>query len=265
MKYISNSRHFLVLLAFAVMFSGVSATHGQSEDFRMQTSVFVGNSSAPAVSSLTMFNGTTIYDFIENESEFGEITVFDVKRGRFVLLDPHRKVKTTLTKDFLVQFLDQVLSQTSSTALTKYVQPKLQYEFNLSMKTVRVTSDHLTYQATGISPKFDSSIQRYRHFADWVARLNSTRIGNLPPYSRFELNRLMAKQKLLPKSIKRTLMLDEVGLRKQIVRSEHVINWQLTNTDRKRISQTGDQMATFKEVSADEFWQLKTKAVQSNR
>jgi hypothetical protein len=265
MKYISNSRHFLVLLAFAVMFSGVSATHGQSEDFRMQTSVFVGNSSAPAVSSLTMFNGTTIYDFIENESEFGEITVFDVKRGRFVLLDPHRKVKTTLTKDFLVQFLDQVLSQTSSTALTKYVQPKLQYEFNLSMKTVRVTSDHLTYQATGISPKFDSSIQRYRHFADWVARLNSTRIGNLPPYSRFELNRLMAKQKLMPKSIKRTLMLDEVGLRKQIVRSEHAINWQLTNTDRKRISQTGDQMATFKEVSADEFWQLKTKAVQSNR
>jgi hypothetical protein len=265
MKYISNSHRFLVLLALAVMFGVASATHGQSEDFRMQTSVFVGNSSAPAVSSLTMFNGTTIYDFIENESEFGEITVFDVKRGRFVLLDPHRKVKTTLTKDFLVQFLDQVLSQTSSTALTKYVQPKLQYEFNLSMKTVRVTSDHLTYQATGISPKFDSSIQRYRHFADWVARLNSTRIGNLPPYSRFELNRLMAKQKLLPKSIKRTLMLDEVGLRKQIVRSEHVINWQLTNTDRKRISQTGDQMATFKEVSADEFWQLKTKAVQSNR
>jgi hypothetical protein len=265
MKYISNSHRFLVLLALAVMFGVASATHGQSEDFRMQTSVFVGNNSVPAVSSLTMFTGTTIYDFIENESEFGEITVFDVKRGRFVLLDPHRKVKTTLTKDFLVQFLDQVLSQTSSTALTKYVQPKLQYEFNLSMKTVRVTSDHLTYQATGISPKFDSSIQRYRHFADWVARLNSTRIGNLPPYSRFELNRLMAKQKLLPKSIKRTLMLDEVGLRKQIVRSEHVINWQLTNTDRKRISQTGDQMATFKEVSADEFWQLKTKAVQSNR
>ena len=265
MKYFSNSRHFPVLLALAVMFGVASATHGQSEDFRMQTSVFVGNNSAPAVSSLTMFNGTTIYDFIENESEFGEITVFDVKRGRFVLLDPQRKVKTILTKDFLVQFLDQVLSQTSSTALTKYVQPKLQYEFNLSTKTVRVTSDHLTYQATGISPKFDSSIQRYRHFADWVARLNSTRIGNLPPYSRFELNRLMAKQKLMPKSIKRTLMLDEVGLRKQIVRSEHVINWLLTNTDRKRISQTGDQMATFKEVSADEFWQLKTQAAQSNR
>ena len=265
MKRTSTSHRFSVLLTLAVMFGVATATHGQSEDFRMQTSVFVGNNSAPAVSSLTMFNGTTIYDFIENESEFGEITVFDVKRGRFVLLDPQRKVKTILTKDFLVQFLDQVLSQTSSTALTKYVQPKLQYEFNLSMKTVRVTSDHLTYQATGISPKFDSSIQRYRHFADWVARLNSTRIGNLPPYSRFELNRLMAKQKLLPKSIKRTLMLDEVGLRKQIVRSEHVINWQLTNTDRKRISQTGDQMASFKEVSADEFWQLKTQAAQSNR
>lgn len=265
MKYFSNNYRFSVLLALAAMFSIASATQGQSEDFRMQTSVFVGNNAEPAVSSLTMFNGTTIYDFIENESEFGEITVFDVKRGRFVLLDPQRKVKTTLTKDFLIQFLDQVLSQTSSTALSNYVQPKLQHEINLSTKTVRVTSDHLTYQATGIAPKYDSAIQRYRHFADWVARLNSTRIGNLPPYSRFELNRLMAKQKLMPKSIKRTLMLDEVGLRKQIVRSEHTINWQLTNTDRKRMSKTGDQMAIFKEVSADEFWQLKTQSAQNNK
>ena len=265
MTYFSKTHRFSVLLALIVMIGSVSVTHGQSEDFRMQTSVFVGNNSAAAVSSLTMFNGTTIYDFIENESEFGEITVFDVKRGRFVLLDPQRKIKTTLTKDFLVRFLDQVLSQTSNTALTKYVQPKLQHEFNLSTKTVRVMSEHLTYQATGIAPKFDSAIQRYRHFADWVARLNSTRIGNLPPYSRFELNRLMAKQKLMPKSIVRTLMLDEVGLRKQTVRSEHTINWQLTNTDRKRISNTGDQMAIFKEVSADEFWQLKTQAVLNNQ
>ena len=265
MTYFSKTHRFSVLLALVVMIGSASVTHGQSEDFRMQTSVFVGNNSAAAVSSLTMFNGTTIYDFIENESEFGEITVFDVKRGRFVLLDPQRKIKTTLTKDFLVRFLDQVLSQTSNTALTKYVQQKLQHEFNLSTKTVRVMSEHLTYQATGIAPKFDSAIQRYRHFADWVARLNSTRIGNLPPYSRFELNRLMAKQKLMPKSIVRTLMLDEVGLRKQTVRSEHTINWQLTNTDRKRISNTGDQMAIFKEVSADEFWQLKTQAVLNNQ
>ena len=265
MTYFSKTHRFSVLLALVVMINSASMTHNQSEDFRMQTSVFVGNNSAAAVSSLTMFNGTTIYDFIENESEFGEITVFDVKRGRFVLLDPQRKIKTTLTKDFLVRFLDQVLSQTSNTALTKYVQPKLQHEFNLSTKTVRVMSEHLTYQATGIAPKFDSAIQRYRHFADWVARLNSTRIGNLPPYSRFELNRLMAKQKLMPKSIVRTLMLDEVGLRKQTVRSEHTINWQLTNTDRKRISNTGDQMAIFKEVSADEFWQLKTQAVLNNQ
>ena len=117
MKYFSTNLRFSVLLALPAMFSIASATQGQSEDFRMQTSVFVGNNAEPAVSSLTMFNGTTIYDFIENESEFGEITVFDVKRGRFVLLNPQRKVKTTLTKDFLVQFLDQVLSQTSSTCL----------------------------------------------------------------------------------------------------------------------------------------------------
>ena len=67
MKYFSKTYRFSVLMALTAMFSIASATQGQSEDFRMQTSVFVGNNAVPAVSSLTMFNGTTIYDFIEND------------------------------------------------------------------------------------------------------------------------------------------------------------------------------------------------------
>ena len=69
----------------------------------------------------------------------------------------------------------------------------------------------------------------------------------------------MAEQRLMPKTIQRTVMLDRVGLRKQVVRSEHSIHWQLTNSDRKRISSTGNLMAGCKEVPINEFWQTQSQ------
>lgn len=232
----------------------------QANDFRMETEVFIEGDSQPKAKSLTLFTGNTVYDFLSGEQVQREITVFDVSRGRFVLIDAERKLKTTLTKDYLINFLEQVKSQASDDVVSRFVNPKLDQKFNPSTQTVTVSSDHLTYQATGTPAKWDPAIQKYRHFADWIARLNSTRIGNLPPYSRFELNRVMAKQKLMPKTIQRTVMLDRVGLRKQVVRSEHSIHWQLTNTDRKRISSTGNLMAECREVSVNEFRQTQTQA-----
>ncbi|MDB4862905.1 MAG: hypothetical protein ACJZ8Y_00790 [Pirellulaceae bacterium] len=245
----------LILFAVAVSFPPFV----QANDFRMETEVFIEGDSHPAATSLTLFSGTTVYDFLSDDSAHGDITVFDVRRGRFVLIDTQRKLKTTLTKDYLIKFLEQVKSQASEDVVTRFVSPKLAQKFNPSTKTVTVSSDHLTYQAVGISAKWDPAIQQYRHFADWIARLNSTRIGNLPPYSRFELNRVMAEQRLMPKTIQRTVMLDRVGLRKQVVRSEHSIHWQLTNSDRKRISSTGNLMAGCKEVPINEFWQTQSQ------
>ena len=246
-----------ILMLFTFGVSLPSFVH--ANEFRMETNVFIEGNSDPAATSLTLFTGNAVYDFLSDDSAHGDITVFDVRRGRFVLIDTQRKLKTTLTKDDLIKFLEQVKSQASEDVVSRFVSPKLTQKFNPSTKTVTVSSDHLTYQAVGISAKWDPAIQQYRHFADWIARLNSTRIGNLPPYSRFELNRVMAEQKLIPKTVQRTVMLDRVGLRKQVVRSEHNIHWQLTNSDRKRISSAGNLMAGCKEVSVNEFWQTRSQ------
>ena len=246
-----------ILMLFTFGVSLASFVH--ANEFRMETEVFIEGNSHPAATSLTLFTGNAVYDFLSDDRAHGDITVFDVRRGRFVLIDTQRKLKTTLTKDDLIKFLEQVKSQASEDVVSRFVSPKLTQKFNPSTKTVTVSSDHLTYQAVGISAKWDPAIQQYRHFADWIARLNSTRIGNLPPYSRFELNRVMAEQKLMPKTVQRTVMLDRVGLRKQVVRSEHSIHWQLTNSDRKRISSAGNLMAGCKEVSVNEFWQTRSQ------
>ena len=154
-------RYCPAILLLLTFLSSSGVLQGENEDFRIQTTVHVGSSSSASVNSLTLFNSATIYDFLDHGMDQSDITVFDITRGRFVLLDPQRRVKTTLTKDFLIRFLEQIRSQTSSTALANYVQPKLEHEFNPVTKTVRVSSDYLTYQATGITPKFDSAVQRY--------------------------------------------------------------------------------------------------------
>ena len=250
----------LYCLAALVASMATTPLFAQANDFRMETEIFVEGAIQPTAKSLTLFNGSTVYDFLSGSDQQGEITVFDVRRGRFVLIDSQRKLKTTLTKEYLTKFLEQVKSQASEDVIARFVNPQLDQQFNPSTRTVTVSSEHLTYEATGVTAKWQSSVQQYRHFADWIARLNSTRVGNLPPYSRFELNRVMAEQKLMPRTIERTIMLDRVGLRKHIVRSEHSIHWQLTNSDRKRISSTGNLMAGCKEVSINEFWQTQSQA-----
>ncbi len=257
MSYLQASK--LGMLTLLVIVSSLPATIFAS-DFRMQTEVFVEGDSQPVSSSLTLFSGSKVYDFLGDKSSAGEITVFDVSRGRFVLIDTQQKIKTILTKEYLIRFLEQVESRANDDVITRFVSPELDQQYNPTTKTVTVSSDHLSYHAIGIDAKWDRAVEQYRHFADWIARLNSTRIGNLPPNSRFELNRVMAERKLMPKTIERTVLLDRVGLRKQVVRSEHDIHWQLTNSDRKRISSTGNLMAECKQVSIDEYWQAQAQA-----
>jgi hypothetical protein len=66
----------------------------QADDFRVESDVFVGKQKEPVATYLTLFAGKTIYDFVLTDPQ--QVTVFDTVRGRFILLDVHRGVKTEL-------------------------------------------------------------------------------------------------------------------------------------------------------------------------
>ena len=97
----------LYCLAALVASMATTPLFAQANDFRMETEIFVEGSIQPTAKSLTLFNGSTVYDFLSGSDQQGEITVFDVRRGRFVLIDSQRKLKTTLTKEYLTKFLEQ--------------------------------------------------------------------------------------------------------------------------------------------------------------
>ena len=61
-------RSSILLLSMVCASIASSAT---ANDFRIETEIFVEDDSTPASSSLTLFSGTTVYDFLNHESSLG--------------------------------------------------------------------------------------------------------------------------------------------------------------------------------------------------
>jgi len=242
-------RHRIGLIALCCLATLASKAWG--EDFRIETDVFFNSADEPSISTLTLFRGTTVYDFMGDKNE--EIAIFDINRGRFVLLDCQRKIKTTVTTDQLLRFSAALKAEARGETIA-LVNPELTESFDKQTGTLEMVGKRLLYKVKTIRPPSAEIVQRYRKFADWYARLNATRVGNLPPFARMQLNASLAKHGILPRSVERTISsLAPLGS-KHHVRTSHLVNWQLTNTDRKRISRAGDYMASYREVSPASYW-----------
>lgn len=236
------------VLAFAVWMVPQIA---MGEDFRIESEVFQGSSRDPFAENLTLFHDGVVYDFMLTGSE--EITVFDPQRGRAILLDPKRKVRTEVQ---LEQIRNMVEFQRSriDPKQTPLLDPRLNTSFDQKSGWLTLASPAVTYQAKGIKPAEPVVVKRYQQFADWHARLNSVRRGSLSPFSRIKLNEALAKQQLLPEQVKLTLVVPKGLVQKKIqLRSQHIIIWQLSQTDRERIERVGRYLATFEPKTFSEF------------
>jgi len=235
---------------FILLFLALLQTTGAillADDFRVETEVFLDTESAPALATLTVFKGHVVYDFLLGAEP--ETTIFDVARGRIVLLNPQRKVKTTLTTEKLAEFTAAIQVRGNQREKSGLFAPSFELTEEEPQKFT-LTSPNLTYRVKGQVAKQPDAVERYRTFADWYARLNAVRPPNLPPFGRLEVNRHLAERQWLPERIERTA---NPG-RRQTAHSVHVVNWLLSNTDENRLAQAARQQAEFMEVSLGEYW-----------
>jgi len=225
-----------------------------SDEFRVDTDIYVGNQKEPYAQNLTIFTSGLVYDFPLAGPE--EITVFDPAHGRFVLLDCQRKVKTTLTTTEIVEFVAAMKAQALDVGgvVAFAANPLFEHHFDQKNRRLTLSSELMTYRTKGAEPKSESAVSDYRNFADWYARLNATRPGNLPPFARIELNKAIAERGLIPEEVERRIAPKNrlVG-RELVVRSQHSTYWQITNTDRKRIEKAGADMVSFQSVSFQDY------------
>ncbi len=96
-----------------------------AEEFRIESKVYVENNPTPASESVTLFNDSRVYVFLNSPRE---ITLLDIPRNRIVLIDPARKVRTELTTEKLAAFVEQLRVRASeqSDPLIKFAaEPKV--------------------------------------------------------------------------------------------------------------------------------------------
>ena len=230
------------------------ATSAVADEFRVETDIFLGDQKEPFAQNVTLFSSGLVYDFPRTGPE--EITVFDPSRGRFVLLDPRRKVKATVTTQELLELAAamKVHAKGLEGAFAFAANPKFDEDMDDETGWLSLSSQLLTYRARCTTPKLPSAVTSYRSFADWYSRLNATRPGSLPPFARMELNRAIAQRDQVPEEVELTVEPKHrfVG-RKLVVHSRHLFNWRLSNTDRKQIDQAGTHMANYEAVTIREY------------
>lgn len=246
--------HFILCAALWMV---VATTSLAADGFRCETDVFIAEEKNPVQQTLTVFQGDVVYDFLLGQSK--EITVYDVKHGMIKLLDPKRELCCTIPTDELLRITAMHKTQKRESDLFKFcTEPKFDETFADNVLTL--DSSQVKYVVTCIKPEQRGAEQRYREFADWSARLNAIRPGNLPPFPRMELNKALAAQGMLPEEIERTITTTHFGVRRsETVRSHHSYIGQLSTRDHGLIEEAGDHLVKYKPATAEDYLGLTKK------
>jgi hypothetical protein len=253
------SRHCTFAFLFLLV-ALCAALRCPGQDFRIDTEVFVGDKKEPVAETLTLFSNGLVYDFIITGPE--EITMLDLARGRLTLIDTTRRIKCGLaTQDVLSYILafDTHAAENGDPLFAFAASPKFETtveefaENGQQLVRLRLSGRPLTYEAVGRRPERPEAVRALRSFADWYARLNAMRPGNLPPGARIELNKALAERDLIPLEVTRTVAPASPLGGKVEFRSRHLLTWALSGEDRKKIDRAGTCLAAFQSVSFDKY------------
>ena len=229
----------------------LSAAPAPADDFRMESKVYVGDEQQPAVENTTLFRAGRVYDYL---GEPARVAIFDPARRRFILLDEARRLRTEVATEDVLAFsmkLQSVAAQSKNKVLIFAANPKFTTNFSTEQNRLDLSSQYFSYSIEGATAPNDQAAEQIREFSDWYARLNSMlNPGATPPFARLVVNEELKQRKLVAKNVSLTLAKQAAGgARGLTLHSEHQITWRLLPKDRDRLSQTADDLATFKSVS----------------
>ena len=245
----------LCLMAIACGLLGPGPARSENDGFRVESKVFVGSEKEPKSENTTIFSKGVIYDYLKTPAE---TIVLDPARGRFILLDPNRRLRTELSTQEVLALTENLRqwAATQTDAFTRFLAaPSFEEQFDERTGEVILQSPWVTYRAAMIEPDNEAMAQQYREFCDWYTRLNARLTpGYKLVFARLAFNEAIQKRRQLPKEINLTVQLKKVfGTQKTVVRSEHQFVSHLVESDRDRITQTSQYMAIFQPVDFTEY------------
>jgi len=263
MRYARTCLLSLSLTLLGALILGATSSAALADDFRIQTDVYAGDSKIPVSQNTTLFRAGYVYDYLthpQKANTVDRVAVFDQQHGRFIVLDPARKVKAEVKTDDVLLFaskLQTLVAAKSSNAFTKFAaDPEFETDFSqdgeLTMK-----SAHMTYELKTMPASTPEAAAQYREFSDWYGRFNTmSNPGSTPPFARMAVNAELAKRGLVPTEVHLNVPRQR-GVEATALRSEHHVSWRLLPRDAKQIEATATQLTTFKLVDFDQFERTK--------
>ena len=245
---------WMTLTAWMVLVGGVAT----ADDFRIETKVYNGKSKAPVSQNTTLFDTGYVYDYLfasDHDATPDRVAVFDQGHGRFIVLDPARKLKAEVKTDDVRLFADtfRAMAEKSSRPFTKFAaDPEFDVAFSEDGE-LKLSSEHISYRLRTVPAATPLAAQQYREFSDWYARFNAMATpGSTPPFVRMAVDEQLAERGLVPTEVQLTIPA-QTGVKPVSMHTEHHVSWRLLPKDHKRIAETGHQLATFKMVDFDKF------------
>jgi hypothetical protein len=233
-------------LAIAALLVVLETGPAMATDFRIETKVYVGNSKTADSQNTTLFRAGYVYDYLSGPDR---VAVFDQRGGRFIVLDPQRKLKAEVKTDEVEQLVNrlQELAASSSNPIVQFAaNPTFEVEFS-EKGELTLTGEHVTYKLKTQPAANGVAAEQYHEFSDWYARFNTmAHPGSMPPLPRIRVNAELATRGLVPTEV-------EFNTRAFVARTEHVVAWRLLDSDHRRIAETANQLTTFEEVDFDEL------------
>ncbi len=238
---------FVVGLAVVVC-NFLSLAVAQTE-FRCDTMVFCGTDEDKVGQTVTLF-ADRIYDIIECEPR--EVRIVDLPAKQIILLNSTQEVRTQISFDDLERFCQLASERVADmNELLKFAsQPQFKKHWEPTGDIVSLRSPVLSYEVRTMRPPRPEIAERYRTFADWIARLTATRPPGLPAEARLEVNRTIAAQGLLPDRVTREIAAAATVHRHS---SQHAYSWPLAESDRRKIAEINQSMESYKLVDFATF------------
>ena len=250
----------LPLLVCAAVLLSHCHVESFAQDFRVESRVYVGDNEVPASENLTLYSGGLAYDFqlaTDETHEPIEIVIYDSRQRTFVLLDTVRELRTDIADFELLKMLENLRSAVEQNEdLDFLMNPQFEKTFDIDTGWIALTNNDITYRARGEAPRDLSAMPFFYEAQDQFTRLSASDPKRLPPFARLALNSEIRRQGLFPAEIEVNMRSGTVAKKEFRAHSNHVVVWQLSKQDQRRIDEAKSRWMTYEKVALGEYRQL---------
>jgi hypothetical protein len=236
----------------AGIFGQTHSLEAQSQDFRIETNVFVGDESEPISHTVTLFSAGVVYDFVDDPAQTAVFRHPSAGRpGQFILLDPEGQRRTEISTERIERLMKKLSrwAEKQENELLKFsAKPEFEESFDKETGQLTLSSPVWTYHVATVPADEATAMARFREFSDWYARLNTMMHGTPPPMPRLKLNEALTRHGVVPVEIRRTVSEESSELR-----ATHLFSWRLSREDQTRLDEVRRHLTNFDKVENKSF------------